>query len=128
MYELMTKSCTNIQTTSNNSNPRGRRNGISLLQRNKPSAEQNVPGIDGRTFDVICYNCNRRGHYASSCPNPNTTVGISNLQYGYILTQTLNKEGLIPPDWVLLDTCSTDNVVHDSSLLTHKENVPRMRR
>ena len=118
MYELMTKSCLNIQTSSNNNNSRNRRNGVSLLQRNKSNEDQNIPGTDGRSFDVVCYNCNRRGHYASSCPNPNTTVGISNLQYGYMMTQIPNIEGLIPPDWVLLDTCSTNNVVHDSSLLT----------
>ena len=33
------------------------------------------------------------------------------------MTQMPDKEGLIPPDWVLLDTCSTDNVVHDDSLI-----------
>ena len=121
MYELMTKSCTNIQINTSNSNLRSRRSGVSLLQRNETNEEQSIPGVDGRTFDVICYNCNRHGHYASSCPNPSTTTGISNLQYSYILTQTLNKEGLIPPDWVLLDTCSTDNVVHNSSLLISKE-------
>ena len=32
MNELMTKSCTSIQTSSNNNNPRSRRNGISLLK------------------------------------------------------------------------------------------------
>ena len=54
MYELMTKSCTNIQVNNGNNNLRGRRNGVSLLQRNEPNEE--IPGVDGRTFDVTCYN------------------------------------------------------------------------
>ena len=33
--------------------------------------------------------------------------------------QAKAKRGLIPPDWVLLDTCSTNNVIHDLSLLTN---------
>ena len=79
MYELMTKSCTNIQANTNNNSSRGRRNGVSLLQRNESYEEQSIPSVDGRTFDVTFYNCNRRGHYASSCPNPTNTTGISNL-------------------------------------------------
>ena len=104
MYELMKKSCTDIQMTPGNNNFRNRRNGVSLLQRNEPTDDTNVPGTDGRVHDITCYNCNKRGHYASSCPNSNTSMGISNLQYGYILTQSIDKRGLIPPDWILLDT------------------------
>ena len=62
---------------------------------------------------------------SSSCPNPNTSVGISNLQYGYILTQSVDRGGLIPPDWILLDTCSTDNVVHDHTLLIEREKCSK---
>ena len=74
-----------------------------------------IPGTDGRSFDIVCYNCNRRGHYASSCPEAPSNVGVSNLQYGHSLTQV--NQGIIPDDWILLDTCSTDNVVKDKSLL-----------
>ena len=94
-----------------------RRNGVSLFQRNNTSESEGVPGTGGRLFDIVCYNCNRRGHYASCCPEENNRTGISNLQCGYTMTQTVNKDGLIPPDWVLLDTCSTDNFLHDSSLM-----------
>ena len=98
MYELMTKSCSNIQGNSSNNNSRNRRIGVTLIQRNDANEIEGVPGTDGRTFDVICYNCNRRGHCASSYPEASTTVGMSNLQYGYMMTQTPDKEGLIPPD------------------------------
>ena len=119
MYELMTKSCTNILPNNNNNASKDRQAGVSLLQRNESNGTENVPGTDGRTFDIICYNCNRRGHYASCCPNSDNRVGISNLQYGCMMKQTEIRKGLIPPDWILLDTCSTDNVVHDLSLLTN---------
>ena len=125
MYELMTKSYSNIQSTTNNNNSRNRRNGVSLLQRNDTNENEGVPGTDGRTFDIICYNCNRRGHYVSSCPETNTTIGISNLQYGYMMTQTLDKRGLIPPDWVLLNTCSTDNIIHNISLMMNTRKCSR---
>ncbi len=69
-------------------------------------------------------NCNKRGHYASNCPEPSTRTGISNLQYGHILAQVEGVTGLIPPDWVLLDTCSTDNVIRDSMLLTSMRTCP----
>ena len=36
-----------------------------------------------------------------------------------MMTQAEVKKGLITPDWLLLDTCSTDNVVHDLSLSTN---------
>ena len=125
MYELMTKSYSNIQSTTNNNNSRNRQNGVSLLQRNDTNENEGVPGTDGRTFDIICYNCNRRGHYVSSCPETNTTIGISNLQYGYMMTQTLDKRGLIPPDWVLLNTCSTDNIIHNISLMMNTRKCSR---
>ena len=118
MYELMTKSCTNILPNNNNTAPRGRRAGVSLLQQNESDGTDNVPYTDGRTFDITCYNSNRRGHYASCCPDSNNRTGIGNLQYGCMMTKAEAKKGLIPPDWVLLDTCSTNNVVHDLSLLT----------
>ena len=54
-----------------------------------------------------------------------TSVGISNLQYGYILTQSVGRGGLIPLDWILLDTCSTNNVVHDHTLLTGREKCSK---
>ena len=68
MYELMTKSCTIILPNNNNSAPRGRRAGVSLLQQNQSDGTENVPGTDGHTFDITCYNCNRRGHYACCYP------------------------------------------------------------
>ena len=125
IYELMTKSCSNIQSSASNNNSRNRRNGVSLLQRNDTNEGEGVPGTDGRTFDIVYYNYNRCGHYTSCCPKASTTIGISNLQCGYMMTQTLDKRGLIPPDWVLLDTCSTDNILHDISLMMNSKKYSR---
>ena len=111
MYELMTKSCSDIQTNTDNNNSRNRHAGLSLLQQNESSNNECVPGTDGGVFDIVCYNCNRRGEASNR-------AGISNLQYGYMMTQTVVKNGLVLPDWVLLDTCSTDNVLHNFSLVT----------
>ena len=80
--------------------------------------EELIPGTDGRVFDILCYNCNKKGHYASCCPETSSRVGASNLQVGNILTQVC-KQGLIPPDWILLDTCSTDNVVNNKAMVTN---------
>ena len=85
MYELMTKSCTNILSNNNNNAPRNRRARVSLLQRNESNGTENIPVTDGRIFDIICYNCNRRGHYASCCPESDSRMGVSNFQYGYMM-------------------------------------------
>ena len=34
-----------------------------------------------------------------------------------MLTQVQGSMGLIPSNWILLDTCSTDNVVNNESLI-----------
>ena len=120
MYELMTKHSGAIsgQRTQGSGN---RRSGFQLVQQGQclPVNEQDeelIPGTDGRIFQVICYNCNKKGHYASCCPEPSTRVGASNLQVGNLLTQ-VQQQGLIPPDWILLDTCSTDNVVNSRDMI-----------
>ena len=101
MYELMTKSCSNIHSNNNNNTSRSRRDGVSLLQQNESNGIENMPGTDGRTFDITCYNCNRHGHYASCCPENDSRTGVSNFQYGCMMAQTETKKGLISPDWVL---------------------------
>ena len=123
MYDLMIKSCGSIQANNSGSNTRNRRTGVSLLQQSETNDNDMIAGTDGRVFDIVCCNCNRRGHYASYCPEATNRAGISNLQCGYIMTQAEIKHGLIPPDWVLLDTCSTGNVTHNLSLLQIVENV-----
>ena len=119
MYELMIKTIGNIQQSSLNNNSRNRRSVINLLQQGNASDSKMVPGSDSQVFDIICYNCNRHGHYASCCPEATNRAGNSNLQCGHIMTQAEIKHGLIPPDWVLLDSCSTENAIHDSTLITN---------
>ena len=72
MYELMTKHSGAItgqrQQTNNN-----RRSGLQMVQQGQcqPVNDQEkelIPGTDSRVFDILCYNCNKKGHYASCCP------------------------------------------------------------
>ena len=91
MYELMTKHSGAISGLRNQSSS-NRRAGFQMLQQGQcqPVNEQEeelIPGTDGRVFDIICYNCNKKGHYASCCPEPSTRVGASNLQVGNVLAQ-----------------------------------------
>ena len=44
-------------------------------------------------------------------------MGLSNLQFGNVLAHVPACIGMIPPDWVLLNTCSTDNVIGNMNLM-----------
>ena len=81
-----------------------------------------IPGTDGPIFDIMCYNCNRRRHYAPCCPGVSNRVGVSNIWCGHIMAQVECVYGHIQPDWVLLDTCLTDNVINNISLLVNVKN------
>ena len=117
MYQLMIKHTTPLQVTQGQPNNR-RRQAVTLVQATDEDGTTGmIPGTDGRTFDVQCFNCNQRGHYAANCPEPNSRTGISNLQYGNVLTQVQDWKGMIPHDWILLDTCSTDNVISNADLM-----------
>ena len=117
MYQLMIKHANplqNVQTPSSNR----RRQAVTLVQASHDDeTPELIPGTDGRTFDIQCFNCNQRGHYAANCPEPSNRTGVSNLQFGNVLAQVQACEGMIPPDWVLLDTCSTDNVISNIELM-----------
>ncbi len=118
MYDLMTKVNASSHMRSFPSRQfRRRRGAVTLVQQGNNDDTELIPGTDGRTFEIVCYNCNKRGHYASNCPETSTRVGVSNLQVGYMLAQAVKQNGLIPEDWILLDTCSTDNVVNDKLLV-----------
>ena len=86
-----------------------------------PAGTVLVAGVDGRTCNVLCFGCQEWGHYANQCPKARDTnnyssgrQGIDLLQYGYNFNQS---DGGIPREWVLLDTCSTNNVFNNCSLL-----------
>ena len=76
MYELMTKHSGAI-TGQRAQGGSPRRSGFQLVQQGQcqPVNEQDeelIPGTDGGVFDIVCYNCNKKGHYASCCPEPST--------------------------------------------------------
>ena len=83
-----------------------------------PAGTVLVPGVDGRTCNVLCFGCQSWGHYADQCPNAqgngNSRQGTNLLQYGFNFNQS--RSG-IPREWLLLDTCSTDNVFNTCSHL-----------
>jgi len=72
----------------------------------------------------MCYHCNTPGYLSYNCLDmpeeeraqrlerrAQRRIGRGFLQMGYSLTQTGTDESeAIDPNWILLDTCSTDNV------------------
>ena len=120
MYELMIKYTSSIQAPNDSQGGR-RRDAITLVQTALDEEETIlVPGTDTQAHDIKCFNCNQRGHYASNCPE--SRVGVSNLQYGNMLTQVQGSVVLIPSNWILLDTCSSNNVVNNESLIECKRS------
>ena len=95
-----------------------------LVQQCAQANEDNVtswtlfPGADGCTFKVLCYRCNKWGHYASRYTGLDTRVCFSSLQYGFTLAQSERAPtSVIPKEWILLDSCSTDCAFIDLDLL-----------
>ena len=98
-----------------------------------------IPGTDGKTHNVKCYTCNRRGHYSGKCPSKasETEAITENEETHY--TETLSVESDIETDDesvlisfnnhlaeqndylegdILLDTGSTVSVFRDTKMLT----------
>ena len=115
----MTKINVSLQRSRSNTATQNRqRPGVMLMQQQCTEINENlVSGDDGRVFDIIYYNCNKRGHYASNFPGQANRVSVSNLQYGHLLSQIKEEKGLIPHGWILLDTCSTDNIINNRNLV-----------
>jgi hypothetical protein len=100
------------------------------------------------TYAGIGFNCNKKGHYASSCPdaegvqllqmanididNGDTTYksAFSFLNVGHqpeecLFTQAAAGHNLIPPAWILLDSQSTVSVFKNRHLLSDIWTSPR---
>ena len=112
-----------IQQVGRNGRRPGRGRGFNFVQNGgrgsgnsrPPAGTVLVPGVDGRTCNVLCYGCQTWGHYADQCPNAsNNRQGTNLVQYGYNFNQ---GDSGIPREWLLLDTCSTDNVFNTCSFL-----------
>ena len=136
MYEVMMKYDQRSNQSSFSRNNTQRRSGTALVQQAEGDTNGDtqtlIPGSDGRSFNVKCYNCDRMGHYASNCPEPSRRSGFNNLLFGQIHTQNKDNSNVIPNDWILLDSCSTDCVFKDPSIITNiskcsKEKELKMR-
>ena len=86
-------------------------------------------GINGVTHDdVICYNCQNIGHYASDCPETQgtTNTGTTLVQHAYMLAQA--NETNIDPNWILLDSQSTISVFKNPQMLQNIRSSPHVLR
>ena len=67
IYELMTKHSGAITGQRQQTNNNSRRSVFQMVQQgqSQPVDDQEgelIPGTDGRVFDILCYNCNKKGH------------------------------------------------------------------
>ena len=121
MYELMVKHAGHV---ANEQGQAGKRAGMMFAQKNleeKSSGRTLVAGNDGKIHNVECYNCRSFGHYASQCPEVSMTknTGVDLLNKGVLFVQpTRADDAIINKDWILLDTCSTDNVCNNKALVS----------
>jgi hypothetical protein len=117
--------------------------GVSFLQDGSL-----IPGTGGETHhDIKCVNCNKKGHYASSCPDAegvqllqmaNTDIDDGNdtyesafslLNVGHqpeecLFIQAATGHNLIPPTWILLDSQSTVSVFKKRAPIIRHSDQP----
>uniref|UniRef100_A0A7S2WJB7 Uncharacterized protein n=1 Tax=Eucampia antarctica TaxID=49252 RepID=A0A7S2WJB7_9STRA len=90
-------------------------------------------------MDAMCYTFNITGHTSYKCPElteqerneRRARLGQRRsetriLHYGYSLTQMSDEEcKAIDPNWLLLDNCSTDNVINNAFFVKDIRKVKR---
>ena len=100
MFELMAKyNCSTCQSSQaqNRPNNHPRRQGVVFAQQGTqdnllPSDQRDlIPGTDGQTFNVRCYNCDKWDHYALSCSEEQKRVGFSSLMCGCAFTHIFTE-------------------------------------
>ena len=116
MYELMVKS---DKSNARNYNTRARRGNLFAQSGDGANNEDTVPGSDGVIHShILCFNCQKYGHYSSTCPSPDRRRGgATALLRGTCLACKMDQEPIIEDHRLLLDTCSTDNVCNNIKLL-----------
>ena len=123
---LITNSTRNGSRNSNRNSRRGGR-GFNFAQTGNnnnrgnraPAGTVLIAGTDGRTCNVLCFNCNKWGHYSDHCPEAGNSEGSGRsgtglMQVGYSMLQ---KNNGIPENWIILDSGSTDTVFRTCSFL-----------
>ena len=118
MYELMTKYTRDL---SKNANRGGQRGGVFAQTGNfeGENGQDTIPGNNRVTHPkIMCFNCGRYGHYSSGCPNESKKKnGALALMNKTCLAGKEKRCLHISNHRLLLDTCLTDNVCRDISLL-----------
>ena len=92
----------------------------------KGSGNQTCTPVAGTYYilhrDVMCYNCDRHGHYSSKFALPDHHMnGTQSLQLGYYFAQTNPvHRNLINPNYILIDSCYVMSSVINTFLIRHK--------
>ena len=100
------KATTPRSNRSNQSNRAAGRNGMQFVQNENVQVRQPVQGRTGPLRpDIMCFRCNRPGHYANDYPDENGAGGnIILSQLGFVFVQSQPK---LPPSLIIVDTGST---------------------
>ena len=83
-----------------------------------------IPGSDGETKPVQCYNCKEWGLFSYNCPS--STASKQGKNGTSLMQHSTSPASMIPKNWVLLDTCSTTSVSNNKYLLKNLKNVTLM--
>ena len=110
---------------------------VFFLQANQTDTGLPILGTDGKVHaDIRCYNCQRMGHYAGSCPTATgerTNVQLvqveqphgDNPSYELSFVQVQKEDSFtsfICKHWLLLDSQSSISVFKNKDLVTNVRN------